>query len=90
MSDKPYVPYNPDVAEHLANGNHYLMQAGNPWGPAPNDRQFYAAMAAAEFAAATAKATAMAVFDTDVNAAVEDVMTERAQKRREARERMGK
>jgi hypothetical protein len=89
MSDKPYVPYNPDVAEHIANGNWNLTRA-QAWGVMPNDKQYYAALAAAEFAAATAKATAAAVFDTDVNAAVEDVMRERAERQRAARERMGK
>lgn len=90
MSDKPYTPYNPEVVAHLANGNEYLLKASTLWGPAPSEKQFFAAMAAAEFAAATAKATVAAVFDTDVNAAVEDLMTDRAMRRREAREKIGR
>jgi hypothetical protein len=89
MSDKPYVPFNPDVAEHIANGNWNLARSQG-WGETPNNKQLYATLATAEFAAATAKATAMAVFDTDVNAAVEDVMRERAERQRAAREKMGR
>lgn len=86
---RPYVAYNPEVVAHLANGNHALLQAG--WyGGTPNDRMLQATLAAAEFAAATAKATVAAIFDTDVNAAVEGLMIERAERRREARERTGR
>lgn len=89
MSDKPYVPYNLDVAEHVASGNEHLLKAA--WyGSTPDQISRDALLAAAHFAAATAKATAAAVFDVDFNAAVEDVMIERATRRREARERQGR
>jgi len=87
--DRVYIPFNPDVAEHIASGNDELLKA-SWYGATPSDRQNSAALAAAHFAAATAKATAAAVFDTDINAAVEDVMRERAERRRAAREKMGR
>lgn len=89
MSDKAIILYNPDVAEHIATGNTHLLRA-QWYGATPQEMQREAGLAAAHFAAATAKATAQAVFDVDINAAVEHVMTERAEKVRAARERQGR
>lgn len=87
FADEPVnPPVNLNPAEHIAIGNRYLAKAG--WfGYEPARQLHFAAMAQANFAAATAKATAEAIYGPEYEAEILAKATNMAERIREARDR---